>query len=115
MSDELAGRFIQLLGGRWTLRVLTHLAGVGRRYQDLHNALDGVSYKVRTDTLRRAERDGLVARRFDPRRVEIATLYELTELGRSLNGPLAALDLDEWVGANWQSVDAALQHWDQLR
>ena len=112
-SNESVGRFIQLLGGRWTLSVLTQLAEAGRRYQDLHDALDGVSYKVLTDTLRRAERDGLIARRLDPGRVETATLYELTELGRSLNLPLAVLD--EWVGANWPSVDAARRHWDQLR
>lgn len=35
------------------------LSDAGRRYQDLHDALDGISHKVLTDTLRRAERDGL--------------------------------------------------------
>jgi DNA-binding MarR family transcriptional regulator len=40
--------------------------------------------KYLTDTLRRAERDGLITRRLDPERIESATLYELTDLGRSL-------------------------------
>jgi len=40
------------------------------RYQELHDALDGVSYKVLTDTLRRAEHDGLISRHLDPKRVE---------------------------------------------
>jgi hypothetical protein len=38
-------------------------------------------HKVLTDTLRRAERDGFVARQLDPGRVETATLCQLTEPG----------------------------------
>jgi hypothetical protein len=53
--------------------VLTELSDGGRRYQDLDDALDGVSHKVLTDMLRRAERDGLVVRNLDPGRVESAT------------------------------------------
>jgi DNA-binding HxlR family transcriptional regulator len=69
--------------------VLAELVDGGRRYQELDEALDGVSHKVLTDTLRRAERDGLVVRHLDPGRVETATLYQITELGRSLVEPLA--------------------------
>lgn len=46
-----------MLSGRWTLAVLGELTPGGRRYQNLYDALDGISYKVLTDTLRRAERD----------------------------------------------------------
>jgi DNA-binding HxlR family transcriptional regulator len=81
-------------------------------YHDLLDAVEGISPKVLTDTLRRAERDGgLLTRHLDDGRVETATLYELTDLGRSLDMPLAALG--RWVGANWQRVEAAEQHWDQ--
>jgi DNA-binding HxlR family transcriptional regulator len=61
-------------------------------------SIEGISHKMLTDTRRRAERDGLIARHVDPGRVETATLYELTPLGRSLEAPMAALD--EWVKAN---------------
>jgi DNA-binding HxlR family transcriptional regulator len=111
--SEQARRLIELVDGRWSLAVLEQLANGGRRYQDLDDGLDGVSHKVLTDTLRRAESDGLIARHLDPGRVETATLYELTELGRSLDGPLAALG--EWSDANWQSVEVARQRWGQLR
>ena len=73
--------------------MLAELQTGGRRYQELDEALDGVSHKVLTDNLRRAERDGLVARHLDPGRVDTATLYQLTDLGRSLNSPLSALEL----------------------
>ena len=93
--------------------MLSHLVEGGRRYQELHDALDGISYKVLTDTLRRAERDGLITRHLDGSRIETATLYELTDLGRSLDAPLVAMA--EWVEANLQAVEAARTHWDRLR
>ena len=103
-------RLVGLLGGRWTLAVLAELSDHGRRYQDLHGSLEGISHKVLTDTLRRAERDGLISRTLDPGRVDTATLYELTGLGRSLEEPLAALG--QWVDAMWDLVDAARRRWD---
>lgn len=104
-------RVIGLLNGRWTLTVLAELRDGGRRYQELDDALDGVSHKVLTDTLRRAERDGLIARHLDPGRVETATLYTLTDLGRSLDMPLAMLG--RWVDDNWSRVEEAHQRWDR--
>jgi DNA-binding HxlR family transcriptional regulator len=61
---------------------------------DLRESIGGISTKVLTQTLRRLEGDGLVARHAyaeAPPRVE----YELTELGRSLLGPMHALG--DWV------------------
>jgi DNA-binding HxlR family transcriptional regulator len=91
--------------------VLAELADGGRRYREIHEALDGISHKVLTDTLRRAERDGLISRRLDPERVETATLYQLTELGRSLDEPLRALG--RWADSSWRSIEAARLGWDR--
>ncbi|SHF01020.1 transcriptional regulator, HxlR family [Ferrithrix thermotolerans DSM 19514] len=71
---RLSHQLIALLGGRWTLELLAALADGGRRYQDLHDSLAGISHKVLTDTLRRAERNGLISRTPDPGRVDTATL-----------------------------------------
>ena len=101
--------FIGLIGGRWTLMLLAELAAGGGRYQDLHDRLNGISHKVLTDTLRRAERDGLIRRHLDSGRTDTANLYELTDLGRSLEEPLAALG--RWVDANWDQVEAAQRSW----
>jgi DNA-binding HxlR family transcriptional regulator len=106
-------RLVGMLAGRWTLPVLAELEGGGRRYQDLHDALGDISYKMLTETLRRAERDGLIARHLDNGRIETATLYELTTLGRSLEAPLAAMA--DWVDTNWRAVEAARRHWERLR
>jgi DNA-binding HxlR family transcriptional regulator len=100
---------VGLISGRWTLGVLAELATGGRRYQDLHEVLDGVSHKVLTDTVRSAERDGLISRRLDSGRKDTATLYELTDLGKSLGDPLGALR--RWADANWHLVEAARHSW----
>jgi DNA-binding HxlR family transcriptional regulator len=102
--------FVGLIGGRWALMLLAELTAGGRRYQDLHDGLEGISHKVLTETLRRAERDGLIRRQLDPARTGTANLYELTGLGRSLEEPLAALG--RWVDAHWDQVEAAQRSWD---
>ncbi|MGO9963168.1 MAG: winged helix-turn-helix transcriptional regulator [Acidimicrobiales bacterium] len=101
--------FVELIGWRWTLILLAELAAGGRRYQDLHDGLGGVSHKVLTETLRRAERDGLIMRRLDSARTDTANFYELTDLGRSLEEPLAAIG--RWVVANWDQVETAQRAW----
>lgn len=108
---QSAHRLVQMLDGRWTLAVLAELAAGGRRYQELHEALDGISHKVLTETLRRTECDGILTRHVDPGRVETATLYQLTKLGKSLAEPLAALD--RWSETNWHLVELARRQWNQ--
>lgn len=99
MTDRVqVQRAINLLDGRWTLPIFAQLVQVGRRYQDLHDALDGTSYKVLTETLRRSERDGLIARHLDGERIETATLYELSALGRRL----------------WCMLEGALGGWESV-
>ena len=111
LDEPRTHELLELLAGRWTVAVLSELRENGRRYQDLDDAIDGISHKMLTDTLRRAERDGLIARHVDPARVETATLYELTPLGRSLDAPMAALG--EWVQANWSGVEAGRRRWSR--
>jgi DNA-binding HxlR family transcriptional regulator len=107
---QQTSRFVHLLAGRWTLAVLGELSTSGHRYQDLHDAFDGIAHKVLTDTLRRAGREGLITRHLDAEHIETATLYELTDLGRSLDKPLAAFD--RWVDAKWKRVETARLQWD---
>jgi DNA-binding HxlR family transcriptional regulator len=45
--------------------------------------------------------------------IETATLYELTDLGRSLDAPLAAMT--ERAGRNWQTVEAVPSRCDRRR
>ena len=86
---------------KWSLMIMGMLENEPRRFTALLNAVPGISQRMLTLTLRNLERDGLVTRTVFaevPPRVE----YELTALGRSLQGPLRALE--EWAVANMDEV-----------
>jgi DNA-binding HxlR family transcriptional regulator len=83
-----------LLADKWSLLVLLVLAQGTKRYSELQRQIHGVSPKMLTQTLRTLEQRELVARQIFPEvppRVE----YSLTDFGRSLSPPLAALC--EWA------------------
>src|SRR5262245_55480540 len=78
------------IGDKWSVQVVRNLGMRKMRFSELRQALDGISQKMLTTTLRGLERDGFVTRTVFPTippRVE----YELTELGRDLLKPVAAL------------------------
>ena len=60
------------------------------RFTELRRAIQGVSPKVLTETLRSMERDGLVAREVTPS-IPPRVDYWLTDLGASTVAPLNAL------------------------
>ncbi len=77
-------------GNKWTGKILLCLRDDRRRFSELQTALQGITPKVLAESLRALERDGFVSRTSYPEvppRVE----YELTDLGRSLLEPMAAL------------------------
>nr|WP_310153094.1 helix-turn-helix domain-containing protein [Phycicoccus sp. 3266] len=78
------------VGDKWTVLVIDALSDGPLRFTQLRDRIGGVAPKVLTQTLRTLERDGLLTRTVHaqvPPRVD----YEVTELGRSLSGPLATL------------------------
>ncbi|MFB2554380.1 winged helix-turn-helix transcriptional regulator [Herbiconiux liangxiaofengii] len=103
-------RLLDRIGDRWTVLVVGVLADGPQRFSDIRRAVEGVSQKMLTQTLRGLERDGLVTRMVYaevPPRVE----YELTEAGHTLQEPLKALErwaVDHFgqVVASWQSYDS---------
>jgi DNA-binding HxlR family transcriptional regulator len=94
LADCRARLAFDLFAYRWNAVLLYGLRHGPCRPGELRESIGGISTKVLTQTLRRLEGDGLVARRAYPEappRVE----YELTELGRSLLEPMQALG--DWV------------------
>ncbi|HEX2257821.1 MAG TPA: helix-turn-helix domain-containing protein [Afifellaceae bacterium] len=97
------------VGDKWTVLVVSLLGGGPRRFSELRRAVDGISQKMLTTTLRSLERDGLCTRRVFasvPPRVE----YELTDLGRDLLVPVKALE--EWAIANRHQINEARRRFD---
>ncbi|HUY50268.1 MAG TPA: winged helix-turn-helix transcriptional regulator [Streptosporangiaceae bacterium] len=110
--------FLHLLNGRWTRPILGKLAQAECQYQELLDALEGASRKVLTNTLRRAERDGLIARHLDAERVESAMHRYLaypTQAASYLAGADEIATITEWVDAGDQLVHDTLTSCGSLR
>jgi DNA-binding HxlR family transcriptional regulator len=102
---------VNRIGDRWSLLVLYALEGGILRFAELRRAVEGVTQKMLTQTLRLLERDGLVRREVFaaiPPHVE----YSLTPLGRSLSVRIAGIR--EWAYANMGDTrphDATSTRW----
>lgn len=97
------------IANKWTAMIVIVLGRGRTRFRDLRVGVEGISGKVLTDTLRDLERDGLVSRHVFaevPPRVE----YELTDLGKTLHGPLRALG--DWAEAHITEVLDARERYD---
>ena len=97
------------IGDRWTTLVVLLLAERPRRFSELARMIEGISQKMLTQTLRGLERDGLATRTVHAE-VPPRVVYELTDLGRSLITPLAALD--SWAREHIAAVEAARSSYD---
>jgi len=100
---------IELLSDKWRIAVLHVLTPGPLRTSELHRAIDQVSPKMMTQTLRGLERDGLIGRRIFqevPPRVE----YRLTRMGENVI-PLLR-DLCRWAKAHAPERNAARKRFD---
>jgi len=92
---------LRRVGEKWSVLVLALLSAGPRGFNELDRAVDGLSRRILTRTLRALESDGLVSRRETPHRVE----YALTDLGRSLLPLVVAIG--EWAEEHASRIDAA--------
>ncbi len=100
---------LDLIADKWTVLIIRRLSDGTFRFAQLRRAVDGISQKVLTSTLRGLERDGIVTRRIYasvPPKVE----YSLTGLGRSLCGLVEGICV--WAEANIEQVQKARELYD---
>jgi DNA-binding HxlR family transcriptional regulator len=97
------------LGERWTVMVLAELSAGPRRYRELERALEGISQRMMTLTLRRMERDGHILRHVAPT-VPPSVTYELSDLGRSFAVHVAGLVA--WSRENKLAIETAQAEFD---
>ncbi len=86
-------RALDVIGDRWAMLVLRELFFTPKRFTDLQARLDGIAPNLLSRRLKELEAAELVTRRrLDP--PAAATVYELTERGRTLEPAL--LELARW-------------------
>jgi DNA-binding HxlR family transcriptional regulator len=97
---SLAGA-LDRIGERWSLLIVRQLLLGPQRFSDLVRGVGGAPTDVLTKRLRDMEADGVIRRReLGP--PAAAVVYELTELGRELDGPL--IELGRW-GMNFFRIE----------
>src|ERR1044071_4366384 len=100
------------IGDKWSVLVVGTLGDGSKRFNELRRAIPSVSQRMLTLTLRNLERDGLVSRTVTPS-IPPRVDYELTDLGKSLQGPICGLAT--WALENVDAMHAAQARFDSAQ
>ena len=104
-----AREVLQRVGDKWSVLVIDLLGQGTMRFTELHRAIDGITARMLTVTLRGLERDGIVTRTIHPvipPRVE----YALTPMGRTLLDTIG--QLVSWTDSHLPEIEAARAAYD---
>lgn len=104
-----AREVLQRVGDKWSVLTIDLLGQGTMRFSELHRAIDGITARMLTVTLRGLERDGIVTRTIHPvipPRVE----YALTPMGRTLLHTIG--QLVTWADSHLPEIEAARVAYD---
>ena len=104
-----AREVLQRVGDKWSVLAIDLLGQGTMRFSELHRAIDGITARMLTVTLRGLERDGIVTRTIHPvipPRVE----YALTPMGRTLLDTIG--QLVTWADGHLPEIEAARVAYD---
>ncbi|WP_433549261.1 winged helix-turn-helix transcriptional regulator [Streptomyces sp. CA-294286] len=94
---------------KWSLSVLNELCERPCRFNQLRRAIPEVTQKSLTATLRRLERNGVIAREVVSTR-PVAVRYRITPLGKTLRPPIDVLLA--WASENLSAITRAREAFD---
>jgi DNA-binding HxlR family transcriptional regulator len=89
---------------KWTILILMALGDRRMRFGELHRAVDGISQRMLTVTLRNLEQDGILTRTAYPT-IPPRVDYEISDRGRSLT--IALAPIRDWVLQNHADFEGA--------
>jgi DNA-binding HxlR family transcriptional regulator len=97
------------VGDKWSVLIVGLLGDGPRRFSELRRAIDGISQRMLTLTLKGLERDGLVTRTVYPT-IPPRVDYALTPSGQTLLEPVKALAV--WATQHRQAIEEARSRYD---
>jgi DNA-binding HxlR family transcriptional regulator len=97
------------VGDKWSVQIVALLGDGPMRFSELRRAIEGISQRMLTLTLRGLERDGLVTRTVFPE-IPPRVDYDLTKLGKTLLEPIQGLA--EWAEEYRTSIQDAREKFD---
>jgi DNA-binding HxlR family transcriptional regulator len=95
-------RVLDLIADKWAVLVIHALDGQTLRFKQHRRAIEGISQKMLTQTLKNLEAAGLIARRVYAT-IPPAVEYSLTQAGEGLLPPLQSIC--DWAEANMHILD----------
>lgn len=98
------------IASKWSVLIIGALAERPYRFGELRREIGDISQRMLTQTLHDLQRDGYVHREVFPTKPP-SVEYSLTDLGRSMFEPLAALI--QWAERNHDRVRAARNRFDE--
>ncbi len=113
LDHELSHDTLNRVGDRWSVYVVRTLSDGPKRFNQLKRKIGDVSSRMLILTLKKLERDGIVARTVQavtqPSRID----YRLTPLGMTFLEPLVLLLT--WADEHRPEVEAARERYDAAR
>ncbi len=109
-ADCIAAReVLSRVGDKWSMFVIALLGEGPMRFSELKRAIEGISQRMLTLTVRGLERDGLVTRTVFPS-IPPRVDYALTLMGKTLLEPVSVLVI--WAQENRQTIQDARNRFD---
>lgn len=109
-ADCQSRLLLDQIADKWSVLILAAICAGPLRFNAIKRRLEGVTQKSLTQSLRRLERNGIIARRVIPGS-PVAVEYRITPLGRSLEQVFLALNL--WTFDHLVDVERARQAFDE--
>ena len=112
MHSECPGREVfKLVTGRWTLLILWSLKSGPTRFHRIRDAVEGISERVLSSSLKDLCRHGLISRHVEPS-VPPKVSYSITRSGDGLLDVMQ--QLTGWIANELDSIEAAKREYDGL-
>jgi len=111
-SDCPTRKVLDRIADKWAVLVLGLLIEGPIRFNRLRRAVEGISQKMLSQTLKSLERDGLISRKAFAT-VPVTVEYAITPLGRTLATTLDALRI--WAETHMEEVTANQQRYDAVQ
>ena len=103
-------RVLDRVADKWSVLILVLLQRGPVRFNALRRAIQGISQKVLSQTLKELERDGLIHREVFPT-VPVTVEYSITPLGKTLAEVVRGLTV--WAEENMNTILQAQRRYDE--
>jgi DNA-binding HxlR family transcriptional regulator len=110
MASCPSRQVLDLIADKWITLIFALLEKQPTRFNELERAIEGISHKMLTQTLRNLEQRGIVTRTITPTNPP-AVEYALSPLGTTLIPLMAALR--HWAEEHMEEVEQARQAYEE--